>query len=377
MDQSGGLFSFDADRWQYKPGERGLRIANAIEENPEIRPLLLPAGDGQSAYQIACPGKGTHLLFRHVKVEESRVDVPATLGGAVGCAAAVFAEGREVRVLADKRVPLPSPMQGTPAIVGSVLVVPLADGSLAPLSLPLAGAAAASDEMTWRSEEAGPETRGHVVALTPERFLCTNGARGFKVFKKNEKGHWESIPPEVEGPGLELDNRIVSSPMLLAAKIGASEVCVADAGGVVWVLEVQADGRLKVSRKWDLKGKITTGPFLRLVGGAARVGCVVDQRRLVWLDPSADAPLWIYETSGKAILEQPQMVEDILVITDQSGRINGLNAATGKPQGLGYALRGSIAPATSPVGFDANRLFVPLSDGTIMLLPLEYFQKGK
>jgi hypothetical protein len=127
--------------------------------------------------------------------------------------------------------------------------------------------------------------------------------------------------------------------------------------------------------RWDLKGRVTAGPFRRSVPKSGeRVGCIVDGRRLVWIDPRAKAILWEYSTGGATIVGEPQMVNGKLVVADQGGAIVALDPATGKPQSKGYVLPGSAAPAAPPVAFDGQTLFTPLTDGTVILLPLRLFQ---
>jgi outer membrane protein assembly factor BamB len=353
LDQSGSLFAFDPQQRQANPGEHGVRVADPVDDNPDVQPVLLPAGDGQSAYEIAGPGNGKALLIRHVKLDKER----------------------QVRLVVEQRLELRSaPPHGTPALVGNLLVLPLADGSLARVPLPVTNKSLVlGDDYFWRSEDAAPETRGHVLALGPDRFVVTNGSRGFKVWQNNPNGSWTTVGDESEA--VELENRIASAPVLLSLNNGAAEMCVADAAGVVWIVAVQPDGRLKVRRSWDVHGKVTAGPFLRTVGNQQRIGCVVDQRRLVWIDPQAPDIAWTYETRDKPIVGQPEVVGDVVVVADQAGRFVGLDPATGKADGPGYTLRGSIAPTTTPVGFAPTRLFVPLSDGTVILLPRHYFHK--
>jgi hypothetical protein len=147
-------------------------------------------------------------------------------------------------------------------------------------------------------------------------------------------------------------------------------VCVADVGGVVTLLGVRGDGLLEVKRTWDLHGPVTAGPFVRtLPSGEQRIGCVVRGTRLVWLDPTRDESVWEYPTQG-AVAGLPQLVEGLLVVADQSGKIVGLDPVSGEAAGAGYQLAGSVVPATSPVAFGPGRLFVPLSDGTAVLLEL-------
>ncbi len=131
-----------------------------------------------------------------------------------------------------------------------------------------------------------------------------------------------------------------------------------------------------------MHGAVTAGPFVRHDGDKVRLGCVVDKRRLVWLDPEAEKPLWSYEMLGVSgeplpILGQPQVEEGVVVVTvleDKAGMLIGVDAKTGKQVGERYTWPGSVAPLTKPVGFDANLLFVPLSDGTVILLSRDKFR---
>jgi hypothetical protein len=81
--------------------------------------------------------------------------------------------------------------------------------------------------------------------------------------------------------------------------------------------------------------------------------------------------VWKYSTNGEGIVGQPQMVGDVIVVADMSGRFVGLNPATGRPRGPGYTLKASVAPAAAPVAFGSDRAFAPLTDGTVMLLLLK------
>ena len=94
----------------------------------------------------------------------------------------------------------------------------------------------------------------------------------------------------------------------------------------------------------------------------------------MWLDPSRDDPAWEHPTDG-AVAGLPQLVEGSLVVADQSGKIVALDPVSGKPAGAGYALAGSVVPVTSPVAFGPGRLFVPLSDGTAVLLDIDKLKK--
>jgi outer membrane protein assembly factor BamB len=365
LDQGGGLYALDPERFRaglgagWQSGGQGVLVARPLDENRKAPPALALAPDGQSAYEIAAPGNGRQLVVRHVR----------------------WGAGRQLE-MTERKVPLASPLAGTPAVVGTMLVLPLADGTLGRLKLPLPAVGAEGPEggPDWRSRRAPSDARGAVVALGPDRFLTTDGALGVTVWQwRAGAGGWNSLPVGRDPPTLELPQRVVGAPLVLPAGQGERpRVCVAGAGGRVTLLRPTADGGLAVERTWDLGQPMTVGPFLcRLAGGAVRVGCLAgkDNFQLVWLDPDRDGERWRYATPrGEAIVGLPQRAENLLLVADGSGRFVGLDVETGKAEGPGYALRGSVAPAVAPVPFGRGRLFASLSDGTALLLPLNYFR---
>jgi hypothetical protein len=192
-------------------------------------------------------------------------------------------------------------------------------------------------------------------------------------------GGWKSLPAGHDPPTLELNDRVVGAPLVLPAAAGARpRVCVADANGQVTLLAPTPDGGLAARRTWEAGPPMTTGPFLcRLAGGAVRVGCLAgkDNSQLAWIDPDRAGLRWRYATpGGDPVVGLPRRADNLLIVADGSGRFVGLDVETGKTEGPGYALRGSVAPAVAPVLFGPGRLFASLSDGTALLLPLNYFR---
>jgi hypothetical protein len=105
--------------------------------------------------------------------------------------------------------------------------------------------------------------------------------------------------------------------------------------------------------------------------GTARIACVVNDTQLVWLDPSKNGELWRYpKEPGADLVGRPRLVGDRVVVADDLGRIVGLDPTTGQA-GPVYQVQGSTALTASPVGFGGDRLFVPLTDGTVLLPKLE------
>lgn len=368
LDQGGGLYQLDPDRFKaaaeggWQSGGTGVLLARAMDQGPGSPPALLLAPDGKSAYEVATPGNGRQLVVRHVQ----------------------WGAGRQLEVT-ERKVPLAAPLAGTPAVVGEMLLLPLADGALGRLKLPLPANVADGPEggPDWRASRAPRDARCAVVALGPDRFLTTDGALGVTVWQwKLNEATWTSLPAGAgpESPTKELSQRVVGAPLVLPAAPGQPpRVCVAGAGGLVTLLAPTADGGLEVKRTWDMGKPMTTGPFLcKLAGGGVRVGCLAgkDNSQLAWLDPDHAGVRWAYATPrGEAIVGTPRLADNVLLVADGAGRFVGLDVETGQAEGPGYALRGSVAPAAGPVPFGPGRLYASLSDGTALLLPLKYFRR--
>jgi len=358
LDHSGGLVAFDPQRFDPKITDSwrggGTLIARPLPLNPRIPPLLLRGGDGASAFEIACPGDGQELVIRQVGVAN-----------------------RQVTVIHERHVKLPVPLAGTPGISGNVLMLPLADGNLYRL-LWQQEEKEPETSADWRVQRVGADAPGHVVPLGNDRYLCTDGSRGLTVYQITNN-MWTALPKGADVTKLELKDRILAAPLLLPqAKGEPLQVCVADSGNVVTLLTVGGDGSLAVKRQWQMKGRIIAGPFVRRQGDALRLGCVVEPRkgdqRLLWINPDEKDPSWEYHSPGGEIVGEPEMFEGLLVVAEESGRYVALDPATGKPKGPGYVLKGSVAPAASPVAFGPGRLFAPLSDGTVLMLSLKQLQ---
>jgi outer membrane protein assembly factor BamB len=308
---------------------------------------LLPDPEGQAIYEIASVEPGNQLLVRRCLANS-----PDKL---------------------ERTANLTAPLGGAPAVGSKSILLPLADGTLVRLALPLTAEGGTLAGPDWRAGNFGTEQLGYAVWLGGDDFLTTNGQRGLTWWSFDNK-EWRSRPEgkNARRPTQELAYPIVAPPLVLTRpgnKVPL-RLCVADASGTIHLLE---GDELKPVRQWVLKGKLTAGPFLR----DGKVGCVVERRRLVWLDPGKDGEwLWHYESPGGEIVGQPQLVEGVVLVAHLSGRFVGLDPVTGKPRGPGFTLKASVAPAASPVAFGPGRLFAPLTDGTVLLLSLEDFRSG-
>jgi outer membrane protein assembly factor BamB len=334
LDRGGSLFVFDAARhakglkdWQVG----GRMVAGPLEEGP-VAPSLLRAVDGKSAYELAWPKPGNLLVLRHY--QPGKPEATST-----------------THHLSDR-------LAGVPALGPDFLLLPLADGNL--IRLPLDGGQPMIVQ-TWRAERADDQAVCHITYFNPAETLITDGLRTLTWLR------WAG------GMGVAVESatlpaRIVAPPVVVSGG-GDIQVFVADSSDTLTLLEGL---KLKEGRKWKLPGKLTAGPFLREEN--KRIGCVVDRRRLVWIDPAVQEPVWTQDVSAEAIVGQPQVFEGMVVVADVSGRIIGLDPARGTPLGPGYTLKATAAPAATPVPFGQGRALVPLTDGTLFVLSLEHLR---
>ncbi|MBL8798877.1 MAG: PQQ-binding-like beta-propeller repeat protein [Planctomycetia bacterium] len=341
-DQGGGLFLFDAAKQPHRPQ---LEWQGVQEEM-----LIPPSNEVLTNQQFLTGPDGSYLIGHLGKdVLQVRRYEPPPQPNLKG----------NLQEWSFKAAAL----AGTPAVGQGQIILPMSDGSLR--RQPLAKGAP-FDPGQWRAVHADAGAGGHVVALGGDDFLVTDGSKGLQRIT------WPlgklSQPRELKLPPLQ---RFVAAPLVVPAAGGKGppRVCVADASGTLTLL--QGD-YLQKARSWQLPGAITAGPFLR----GAHIGCVLDRRQLVWLDPDQAEPLWTYaDDRGGPIVGQPRLVGDHIVLAHQNGRFISLDPATGKTHGKGFTLRASIAPAVAPVAFGTDRIFAPLTDGTVLLLPLAEVEK--
>jgi PQQ-like domain len=337
LDQSGSLFVFDAERKDpLLPVERGNVRGTGS--------WLLPGEDGQSVYALSIPGPGRFAIRR-------------------------FGPSKAPGDNQPREFNFPAPLAGTPALGAGSLVLPLADGMLARVSLKASSKEGVDRGPHWRAAHADADALGHVVFLVGDEFLVTDGSRRLLRVRwpaASTGQSWDPITVKAE-----LDDRIVAAPLVVSpATAPVARVVVADSAGNLLLLQLQGK-EIKEVRRWALGGKITADPFLR----GNRVGCIIDRRQLVWIDPASDQPAWTLTVEGEAIVGQPQQVGELVVIADLAGKFISVDRQTGKRVGPGYVLRASVAPAAAPVMFGPDRLLAPLSDGTMLLLPIKQPEK--
>jgi outer membrane protein assembly factor BamB len=359
LDQAGGVFTFspanhpppknpDEPQWGPVREQEYLARPPAFEDNAAFPAALYPAGDGVSAYAVAVSGKGDQLLVRRFALND---------------------KGDKIDLKDEKVLPLANPPAGLPAVGPDGLLLPLEDGSVFGVRLPAGTPDMAGSPAEWRAGRAQAGVRCQVAWVAAGQFLSTDGSRGLTLWKRDANG-WRAARPNQDNddPTTELPARIVAPPAVLPPQDGKIRVCVADADGGLTLL---AGDDLSKVRHWDLGGKIVAGPFVY----GDRVGCVVD-RSLVWIDPEQERRLWKYPAQEE-IVGRPQLIGGLLVVADRSGQFVGLNPATGDKAGKGYTLKASAAPAAGAAPFGTDRAFAALTDGTLVLLPLDHLRDGK
>jgi outer membrane protein assembly factor BamB len=364
--QSGEVFAIDPQRFANKKSKwlsaaRSL-VAGPLDDNPLKPPVLLAAADGVTAFEVAFPGGGHGVVVRRITLD------PATRK----------ASFQEQAV----KLPAEAGPAGPPELVGDALVVPLTKGTV--WRVPLSPIAATGKELAnWRSMRIGADASGYVTALGPDTLVATDGGKGLTFWKISPEGVMSALFPSMDrtdddAPALEFDDRVATRPLLVADAPDRRYLLLADFSGVLRKVKLTSKGAAEeVAERVDLKGRVSAGPFLRTVPGQGqRVGCVVEGNRLVWLDPAhTSKKLWEFKTpSGAEIVGEPEVVGGTLVVAERGGDILALDPATGKARGKGFSLPGSIAPAAPPVAFDGGNLFTPLSDGTVLLLPIDLFR---
>jgi outer membrane protein assembly factor BamB len=235
---------------------------------------------------------------------------------------------------------------GTPARLGETVLLPLANGRLARVS-----AAGAAELEPWRTPLADKQATGHVLALAAAKVATTDGSQGLMLWRFDGK----------ELQGLR-ESKFKARILAVAALPGPGEdvrLCVADAGRTVTLLQGDA---LQRTRSWTLSGNITAGPVVR----AGMILVVVDNRRLVWIDPERDQLPGLAFSFPADIVGLPELIDGVLVVADETGHIQGFDPRTARKVGDGYLLRADVAPAGAPLPF-GDRVFVPLTDGTALL----------
>jgi hypothetical protein len=253
---------------------------------------------------------------------------------------------------AETAVALPDRPNGTPALGGDYVLVPLTNGIVVRIPLGEGGVVSGPD---WRGIGVEENAPGHVVQVGPDLFAVTDGSRELALI------HWPDAKNWSKKAHTALAHRIATPPAPLTDATGRPRIAVADAAGTVTFFDRDS---LQVVRRWTLAGQITAGP-LPIGDGLV---CVLNRRRIVWIDPALANPKWEYACAAE-LAGAPRLVDGRVVVADGSGQITWLDLAGGVPVGPGWMPRPQVAPAAAPAPVPDGRLAVLLTDGTIVLAP--------
>jgi hypothetical protein len=358
-DQAGALFALDptqykpkrGDAWLSAPTGRNVLLAGSLEENPDFAPMVLLTADGKTAYALACPGNGRTMVIRQVTQ---------------------VANDRQLKVVEETVDLRGTKLAGRPVIMGTHLMLPQADGMVARVPIPY-NAMGPGLEVgpPWRAERGSPQAKCHIASLGGDRFVTSDGGTSLFVYEWQANRNVYQMLPKDRGndPALALTG-LVNGLVVIPGKV--TRIVASDSTKTLTMAELQPNGALEVKRTWTLDGNVTMGPFVTQTKEGPRIGCVMERAWLVWINPESKTPQWKYPSPGNdAFVGEPTLVGEHLMIADQSGLFVAVDVKTGRPIGDGYKLRGSVAPAASPVPFHKDRLLAPLSDGTMMLLGMD------
>jgi outer membrane protein assembly factor BamB len=349
VDKSGAVASLAQDRQPLWKGRNDwwktdVALAPPLGAGAQVT-CVTTSNDGKALFELAVGAKPTSLMIRSCAIAD--IGKPGALD--------------------FKTIELPAAISGTPAVGPGSLLLPLADGTVQRLNLPLDGGAGTGGP-NWRAGRTDDGALGHLIQLNPDEFLATDGSRGIThwLWRVQDK-NFQALPSGSR-PTVDLSARIVSRPLVLEATEELT-VCAADADGKLTLLR---GPELHIERAWNLRGKITMGPFQC----GSQIGCIVDRRRLCWIDPKSEKPLWQFTVPGEAIVGQPQLIGDLLVVADLSGQFIGLDPVRGVPLGAGYRLGANAVAAVAPVAHGPQEAYVPLTDGTLFILDLSKLRGG-
>jgi outer membrane protein assembly factor BamB len=343
-DRGGGLWRFSSSKAAPAPDQNKPRGDALVGKPLNLGPIVhfwLAAADGSRVYDASCLERGTQLFIRTYQSPLEGHSLQGEL----------------------KQVELAAPLAGPPSLGPRTLLLPLADGTLRQLPLDLGGGAGAEGP-PWRAARADEGAPGFVLHLEADDFITTDGSNGITHWIWPKDQPFAAIG--MKEPTARLPARIIAPPVLVPRVNPGDEVrvCVADADNYVSLL---TGPQLQNRSLWNVGGQISTGPFVR----GQRIGCVVDRQRLVWIDPAQPKKvLWEYPFKGQQIVGQPQVVGGMVIVASEAGRFVGLDPDSGKPLGNGYTLKARAAPVATPVAYNADEAFVPLTDGSVFLLPL-------
>ena len=301
-DEDGGVYTVTPSA---DPSGTGTAAEVAARPFADLagRATVVGSADGRTAWVLApeADDRGRRLRVRCVK------------GG---------------KLTADAVVPLPDELAGRPVALGESILVPVANGYVYRFT---PGDTQLSVGPLWRGDAASEKPECFLTPVGADDFLATDGGRRFLRWRwqagmKHEKagGPWEArepiaVPPAAFGPD--------ASPRFLSM----------DVTGAVFLFDADKPGTDPI-RRWRggeksaiPPGKPTGTPVA--VGGRTLVVYSIDRRHLVAIDPARPEPVWVRRDLASpeaGALVGWNAAGSRLIVTDQTGQVVTLDAATGK-----------------------------------------------
>jgi outer membrane protein assembly factor BamB len=342
LDHAGGFYKVDtkplADRagaawlvdegWMLYQPARGFVAQTGLIRAPGDTAIAVLAGEGENA------GKVLIRKYRGGNIEE-------------------------------RTMPLPAPLAGQPVASGPFLLLPLANGTLYRYAID--GGTVLEDGPSWRAERLPATAVCYLAPINDDELFATDGA------KHLVRWQWSSRDKAfVKNGQLELSERPAATPVVLDGT--PLRVVVADSKGhiTMWNGEELKPPPFRAWRPGTGKSTLPVGPVadgLRLEkdpAGEVRIAYTVAGRP-VWLSPDAEAPKWVGPEPLKAIEGRPVLDGNRVLLTDRAGVVRVIDTSTGRLTGPEFRLSGSHAFAAAAVPLGADRVLVPLADGTVVL----------
>jgi hypothetical protein len=334
MDPLGGLLELDPAALKEEAGKEwqtgGNWLASAVPDATYAK--LIPSADGQFAVAIAYAPANERLVLRK------------------------YEPGKGITQEQTFRLEI-GPAPGMPAVSNQSLMLPCRDGNLR--EFPLTGSMEPPLPLSWRDRSLSATAPAYAAFLSDTQLLVSDGGR--RVLRWERASAQEKLWRKVEGAPLEFPSRIVSPLLIIGGSGSDRQVALADESGAVHLFSSAQQTTLQ---RWSFEGQVTRGPFFR--GG--RLGVVVNNSQLAWLDPNSDRVLWEYRGDAKGIVGEPQLVGNTVVVAEAGGTYVWLDATNGSAVGQPRKLKTRVVPAVAAVPLGDKKALAPLSDGTFLIM---------
>jgi outer membrane protein assembly factor BamB len=256
-----------------------------------------------------------------------------------------------------QEVTLHGQLQGRPCVCSGFLVAPCSDGQL--YRFPLGpGSVLGRNEVsfTWAEFKTPGADTAQVYSMGPDTVLLVDGARRIRRLQLRTEGdvtEWKEV-----GTAFYSTSPLTAQPLTLG-----QDIYVCDSEGTL--LRLDATNPVRCLRRWPLGAQVTAGPVLR----KDRLLLVLEGRKLMWIDPDAARPCWTSKPLPGRIVGMPSRAGNTLLVADTSRRLTGLSVDSGEKlwsEPLGVR----VGPAAAAVPYGAEKVLVPLVDGSVLVLPI-------